>query len=289
MARGRGRAAAASLNVSVQRALAGLGTSQKIFLIGAAMDFILTSDLDWASESCIELFLGITDRYLVKPTLFVTHESPAARKAFREGRAELGIHPNFLPDSSQGASLNSIIDYNLRLVPQPVAVRNHRYLDSAQIRSALRKHGLTIDSNVCRHLERDLRPMKLPGGLHRLPVFFEDDIHWSLGLDWNFDRYAADFYSAGLKILNFHPFFVALNIPNAEFYARHKQHIPTLTDEQIARFRHRGAGAGTLLIDAMEAILATGNRLISFSELAENVRLDVSRRGPQRKRRPVMA
>jgi hypothetical protein len=102
----------------------------------------------------------------------------------------------------------------------------------------------------------------------RLPVFFEDDVHWDRGLDWRFDKYAADFLSPGLKILNFHPYFVALNVPDAVFYARHKSRIRDLTRDQAAEFRHRGAGAGTFMVDALRAMLAAGHRFVTLDELA---------------------
>jgi hypothetical protein len=72
------------------------------------MDLALTSDLDWASEYCIEHFLDIAERFSVTPTLFVTHASVAAFQAARDARAELGIHPNFLPGSSHGEDTISV-------------------------------------------------------------------------------------------------------------------------------------------------------------------------------------
>jgi hypothetical protein len=238
------------------------------------MDFVLTSDLDWASEYCIKHFLEIAAQFPIKPTLFVTHESAAVRIAAEEERVELGIHPNFLPGSSHGNDIESVIDHVLRLVPRPVAVRSHRYLDSPQIAAGLANRGFKLDSNLCMHLKCNLGPVALPNGLVRLPVFFEDDIHWDHGLGWRFDAYAADFLSPGLKILNFHPFFVALNVPDAAFYARHKSLIGSLTRQQAAEIRYRGAGAGTFLVDAVRAILAAGHRFVTLGELAGRIRDD---------------
>jgi hypothetical protein len=232
------------------------------------MDFVLTSDLDWASEYCIEHFLDVLGPFLVKPTLFVTHESGAVRKASEEGRVELGIHPNFLPGSTHGDDVGSVIDYVLRLVPQPIAVRCHRYFDDPQIAAELANRGLKLDSNLCMHLQHNLSPIVLSNGLLRFPVFFEDDVHWDRGFKWCFDKYAADFFSPGLKILNFHPFFVTLNVPDRVFYARHKSCIRSLTRDQVTEFRHRGAGAGTFLVDVVKAVLAAGDRFITLGELA---------------------
>ena len=242
------------------------------------MDLALTSDLDWASEYCIEHFLDIAGRFSVTPTLFVTHASVAAFKAARDARAELGIHPNYLPGSSHGEDTISVLEHMLDLVPGAKAVRCHRYVEDGRIAAELARHGLELDSNLCRHLESDLDAARLPTGLLRLPVFFEDDVHWSRGLNWCFDEYADAFFSRGLKILNFHPFFVALNVPDAEFYARHKPHIRTLTAAQAAELRHRGAGTETFLIEALQAALAGGHRFLTLSELAAKVA--VPRRGP---------
>jgi hypothetical protein len=235
------------------------------------MDFVLTSDLDWASEYCIDDFLRIADRFSVKPTLFVTHESAAARAASDAGRVELGIHPNFLADSDHGGDVLSVMNCVLQIAPQAIAVRSHRYVDSPQIATMLPKLGLKIDSNVCCHLTPGLGAQILPNGLLRLPVFFEDDVHWMGGHEWKFDAYGKYFLAAGLKILNFHPFFVALNIPDADFYRRHKHHIRTLTREQAAHLRYGGAGTRTFLVQAIQAIQAAGHRFVSLSELAEQL------------------
>ena len=234
-----------------------------------AMDFVLTADIDWASEHCIEHFLGIADRFSLKPTLFVTHESAAIRKAERDGRAELAIHPNFLAGSSHGATPDVVIDHVLNLVPDALAVRYHRYFGAPKAEDALAERGLRYDSNVCQHLQPGLLPERLASGLLRLPVFFEDDVHWDRGLSWDFPTHAAAFFSPGLKILNFHPFFVALNVPSASFYGRQKQHITTLTAQQAELLRHPGAGTEAFLVMCLEAILAAGHRFQSLGELVD--------------------
>jgi hypothetical protein len=245
------------------------------------MDFVLTCDLDWASEYCIENFLALMGRFSLTPTVFVTHKSAAIGEAARLGRVELGIHPNFLPPSTHGDSFADILSHVLGLVPRPVAVRCHRHIAGPEIEAALVERGLTLDSNTCRHLERGLAPVDLPSGLRRLPVFFEDDFHWMHGMTWRFSDHAGAFFSPGLKVLNFHPFFAALNIPDAAFYLRHKHRIRTLTAADAARWRHQGEGAATFLLEALTAIRAAGHRFITLGELAENLspRAPVRRHG----------
>ena len=232
------------------------------------MDYVLSSDIDWASEYCIEKLLAITARYEVTPTLFVTHESSVIQKALNEGRVELGIHAKFLPNSSHGNDVDGVIDHLLSIVPHAIAVRCHAYTDGTHIAKALVRRGFGIDSNICCHLQRDLRPLYHWCRLLRLPVFFEDDVHWDRGGQWSFDRYASDFFSSGLKILNFHPFFVALNVPDADFYARHKSYIKTLTRGQARLLRYDGPGVETFLVEAIEQILDAGHRFVTIGELA---------------------
>ncbi len=200
------------------------------------MDFVLTSDLDWASEYCIEHFLEVAGQYLIKPTFFVTHESAAVRRASEEGHVELGIHPNFLPGSSHGDDIKSVINHVLHLVPHPIAVRCHRYFDSPQIAAVLANRGLKLDSNLCMHLERNLGAHILASGLLRLPVFFEDDIHWDHGLEWRLDVYAADFLSPGLKTSEFSPVFCRAECARCDILRAPKIAIGSLTRNRLWKF-----------------------------------------------------
>ena len=235
------------------------------------MDFVLTLDVDWASDDCIEHAVGVAARFGIKPTLFVTHGSEAVRRAAADGRAELGAHPNFTAGTSQGDGVDGVIDYVRTLAPDAVAVRCHRHFTEASIEAALERRGYRVDSTTYRHLEPGIAAEALPSGLIRLPVFFEDDCHWQAGLSWRFADHAAAFFAPGLKVLNFHPFFVMLNIPRADVYARLKPRITTLTAGEAATLRHRGPGAGTFLIEALTVILARGHRFISLSEMGETV------------------
>lgn len=64
--------------------------------------FCITSDIDWASDFCIEDFLNIVESYGIKPTIFATHESSIINEQIKKEQIEIGIHPNFLPDTTQG-------------------------------------------------------------------------------------------------------------------------------------------------------------------------------------------
>jgi hypothetical protein len=230
--------------------------------------FVLTGDVDWASDYCIETYVDHAASHGIVPTLFVTHRSAAIERLAADGRVHLGIHPNFLPGSSHGTTTEGVLDFVFDLVPHPVASRSHCFADSSAIAESLARRGVTIDSNICCHLQEGLPVLRHWNGVARLPVFFEDDTHWAHdGNDWNFARYARVFASPGLKILNFHPFLWALNTPDADFYAVNKGHIPTLTADQAASLRYRGPGSATFLDDIIAWVKEAGGAFVSLPEL----------------------
>ena len=188
--------------------------------------FVLTADVDWASEDCLEAYVAMAVERGIKPTLFVTHRSAVIERAAADGLVELGIHPNFLTGTTHGATIDAIFAHVLDLVPTPVASRCHAFFDNSHVAMAAARHGITVDSNLLCHMQGGLRGLRHWNGVLRLPVFFEDDCHWHRGASWHFDDHVAAFASSGLKILNFHPFMWALNACSAEFYASHKTLCP---------------------------------------------------------------
>jgi hypothetical protein len=174
------------------------------------VDFVFTSDIDWASEYAIGNLLSIVGQYGIRPTLFTTHDSATIRAAAESGFAEVGIHPNFLPGSTHGDNVDAVIQHVLTPAPNARISRSHSFLDGTHIATALVRHGITTDSNLVCYLQSGLAPLHHWAGLLRLPVFWEDDVHWARGGSWRFAPYAERFLSPGLKILNFHPFLVAL-------------------------------------------------------------------------------
>ena len=63
---------------------------------------IVTVDLDWACEPAIEETLDFLKNENIVPTIFTTHRSAAVEACLDE--FEVGLHPYFSPDSSQGST-----------------------------------------------------------------------------------------------------------------------------------------------------------------------------------------
>jgi SAM-dependent methyltransferase len=232
--------------------------------------FCLTSDLDWASDYALQLFLDLVGEFGVKPTLFATHESELLRVAHAKGQIEVGIHPNFLPGSSHGGDVLTVVDHLCRLFPTARTFRSHCYRDDTHVTREMVRRGFTFDSNLCLFLQANLMPLRHQSGLLRFPVFWEDDVHYiTTGGDWNIDRYLPDITSPGLKIFNVHPFMVAANVPNEAYYQSVKQHIPILGPESIDRVRFKGDGVQTFLRDLLEVLSRRGERFVTLGELYE--------------------
>jgi hypothetical protein len=234
--------------------------------------FVLTSDVDWASEYCLSNFVNLCSEYGIVPTLFVTHHSLVLTEAAKGGRCELGIHPNFLPNSTHGATVDDVVRHVLDIVPDPVAARSHAYVDSTYISLSLLKYGVQTDSNLLLHLQPGLEPLHHWSGLLRLPVFFEEDAHWYRGLPWSFGNVERLFYSPGLKILNFHPFMVALNLDSDRSYQDHRARIRNLDPASAESLAVRGPGCTTFLREAIERILAVGGRFITLRQQINLIR-----------------
>lgn len=105
-------------------------------------------------------------------------------------------------------------------------------------------------------------------GIIRLPVFWEDDIHWEQSnANWNFKEFMGHFTTPGLKIINFHPFLVAINAPNEEYYKKVKAKIKTLSKADIETVRYKGKGARTFLIELLDYIKLIGEKGYTLNEL----------------------
>jgi hypothetical protein len=229
--------------------------------------FCLTADVDWASEAALAPLLDLSARYGITPTIFATHPSPLLADTERRGCVEIGIHPNFLPGSSHGNDLESVLDHLCGLFPGATSFRAHRMVDSPLITQAMRRRGFTHDSNLCLYLQSHIMPLRLSTDLVRFPIFWGDDNHWLHTDDWNVDHFLADFLTPGLKVINVHPFLVAANVPSEEGYQAVRHRMAHCTSADLAALRFAGDGAGTFLERLLEMLVARGERFASLGEL----------------------
>jgi hypothetical protein len=214
--------------------------------------YCFTSDLDWAPELAIKETLTLFNSLEVPLTPFITHNSDTINKYYGKNRKAqyVGLHPNFLPNSSHGNNYMQQIDFVINLWPDAKCFRSHSYFDNSKITHEFYKRGFRYDSNICLFLHPYCTPLRHQSDLIRFPVFWEDDAHWER---YPFKLNTKDFKKyidiPGLKIFNFHPLNTALNIPSSDYYKKHKflYHKKIEEPADLLRYKFKGAGVQTFL------------------------------------------
>lgn len=187
----------------------------------------ITFDLDWCSDEVLSYTLDIIEKYDVKATFFVTHNTPLLERMKENPNIELGIHPNYnlllQGDFSFGKNYQEVTEYFMRLIPEAVSVRSHSQTQNSNLLSYFENIGLKYDCNTFIPYSSGIRlnPYLLwTGKLIKVPYFWEDDVHCVYGWQWDVDKYLNH---DGLKVFDFHPIHVFLNTDKIELYESNKK------------------------------------------------------------------
>ena len=213
----------------------------------------LTFDLDWCADEILTYLLDILDDHDVICTFFVTHKSPLLNKLIDNTKFELGIHPNFNPllesNYKFGNSMEQVIKYYKNILPQPTSIRSHSLTQNSNYLNMLSHYGFKHECN--NYIPLNSKIVLYPylhwdKKLTRVPHFWEDDIHFQYGDDWNLKLYKE--YS-GIKVFDFHPIHVFLNTENIQRYerTRHLHQKPS----KLAKHRYEGVGTLNILLDLL--------------------------------------
>lgn len=213
--------------------------------------FCFTSDLDWNSDTAIEATLDAFARANAKLTVFATHQTPVVR---RHANVQVGVHPNFLPGSTHGATQDAVIDHVFGLYPDAQTYRSHSYFDNQLISEQMHRRGIRYDANLSLYLQEGLGPLHHCHDSWRFPTFFDDNVHWFHDGKWDFKALVNQITTPGLKIFNFHPYPVALNIPTREYYQSKRALLKSLTPDEVDRHRFRGQGPRNFIEEMLEFI-----------------------------------
>lgn len=144
-------------------------------------DYLITLDVDWASDEVVDATADLLVEAGVRATWFVTHDSPATRRlAARSDLFEVGLHPNFLPGSTHGATPRDVLTHLSGLAPTARTVWTHSLHQSTPILALMASEfGIRHDLSIFLPGTPFISPhtfFVLPGTpLLRLPYFWEDD------------------------------------------------------------------------------------------------------------------
>ncbi len=213
----------------------------------------ITIDIDWVPDFIIDDVASRLVAAGVRATWFVTHASPAIdRLRHHPALFELGIHPNFLPNSSHGAVPAEVLAHCMRLVPDARSMRTHSLVQSTPLLiDVVTLTPVRIDASLYVPGQDGLRPSLLPvpgGTLTRLPFCWEDDLEmYQREPNWDVASHLAA--QRGLRIVNFHPVHIALNSAALAPYGELKRLTPRLQDATPAcvhsLVNRSSAGTGT--------------------------------------------
>jgi len=229
--------------------------------------------LDWCSDEVSDFVAEKLTQAGMRATWFATHRSAGVEELLTNDSFEVGVHPNFLPGSTHGASEENVLRHITELLPEARCMRTHGlYQSFPMLASAYSDFAMHVDVSLFLPYHTNLHPTNLPvggGSLLRLPYYWEDDAEMLLHDPvWSFRevRHAGP----GLRIYDFHPVHVALNISDFGDYERLRAaHPPSRWDRAFIR-KHQRKGRGTLSF--FEEMLEDVQGGKTMSQLAQRVR-----------------
>lgn len=215
----------------------------------------ITLDIDWAPDFVIDYVADLFIANNVKATWFVTHKSKAVdRLRDYPHLFELGIHPNFLPNSSHGNTVDEVLDFCMNLVPEAVSMRTHALVQSTLILSkAIQKTPVKYDVSLFLAYHPHLQSVDFFWGangkyLKRLPYNWEDDFEMEHP---NANWHGKNILNVqGIKVYDFHPIHIYLNSSKFETYLKLKEKHPDINSvprEEILPFIENGEGTLSFL------------------------------------------
>lgn len=222
---------------------------------------VLTMDTDWAPGFVLDYVLDLVRQYRVPVTLFCTSAYELPTDLAQAGLLEASLHPNFMADSTQGApdaDERGRLRHLLRLHPEAVGSRSHRFFWHSGLRAALMDCGLRYDASIFCPLQSHLVGYDYYG-LMRYPTWWADGYHLLQGMSAEaFDP--PGFTEPGLKILNFHPIHVYLNTSDLAGVRRGMagMRLHECEPRDLDPLRAGGFGVQTLFVDALRRLAEQG-------------------------------
>lgn len=197
---------------------------------------IITLDVDWAPDFVIEYVSKLLINENVSATWFITHDSPAIQNLMKIKLFEIGLHPNFEENSTQGKDPYSILKNLKSIAPNSTSVRMHNLLQSTPILKILTEYGIQNECSLMLEHNFKLQPFfSKYFNLYRFPFFWEDDVTMSYSFNWTECEFKN---SSSLQIFNFHPIHIFLNSQTMDNYQnlKSKFEIKNLNSKNVNQF-----------------------------------------------------
>ncbi len=175
-----------------------------------------TFDLDWANEQQINFLIDMLIENKIKATFFVTHYSEAVQKIIdKKELFEVGIHPNFLENSTHGKNFEVVINYFKDWIPSPIGVRTHGLYNTSNYFIEIMKKCSSIQYDASTYLPYadNVRPYRFEyegRSIYKIIFNWEDDLEFAVKKPiWHMNSLLEKI--SGPIILNFHPVHIFYN------------------------------------------------------------------------------
>lgn len=236
---------------------------------------MITFDIDWVPAYVTDFIADILIQTGTKATWFATHPCPSLdRLRGRPDIFELGIHPNFRPNSSHGKTVSDVIEYARKLVPEARTMRTHGLIQSISLFDDIMRNTEVI-ADVTTYMPHlpELMPAEIWRAgrvMLRIPTYWQDELEMTRpGPVWNADRLVGRNSGKGVKVFNFHPIHVYVNRLDDAFFHDLIKEVGDLpnADKKIVDKYVRRDGEGPLSL--LEGLCAHANRPVKLIEYAE--------------------
>ena len=230
--------------------------------------YAITFDIDWAPDYAILHCLELLENAGCKATFFATHNTPVNLEIINRGH-NLGIHPNFLPGSSQGSDVQEVISECLNYAPDAWCMRTHALVQSSPLLHEIFLKFPQLKLDVSLFMNRSAFAHKVKWEIDgvtfdRLLYNWEDDAQFS---NFNKDN-LPDLFFGELTVFDFHPIHVFLNSTDGSEYRNLKleqSHLPlnSLDKEVVERYVNPSLGTQSYL----KEVLASKNRCVGLDDI----------------------
>lgn len=231
---------------------------------------ILTFDTDWAPDFVIEYVANILIKKKVRNTWFITHDFPFLEKMKENSLFEIGIHPNFYSDSTQGSNFDLVLKNLKKIVPDAKSARSHSLLQSNHLLQQFQRYGIENDVSLILPKTKKLVPhFSKYFNLYRFPFFWEDDFEMAEESDWSINH--PIYKVEGMKIFNFHPIHIYLNSKNMDMYDNIKNDfgLSNLNENNIQKFKNNDEPGTDTFFDQITEYLSK-QKTFTIQDLREN-------------------
>jgi len=221
-------------------------------------EIALTFDIDWAPDWAIKECADLCVHYSVPATFYATHASGFLEDLKSDNRFEVGIHPNFFPNSSQGKTTEEILDFCMTLAPSAQSMRTHGLMQWTLLFNTIVQQYPSIKKDISLYIPGpSIKPFDyftspaLPS-ITRLSYGWEDD---TIALNPEPNWSAPAIKKNEAYVFDFHPILIALNDPTLSDYRKICQiehRLYDLKQEQAVPYvDKKRKGPWTLLRDTL--------------------------------------